>query len=581
MTTLRRVVLLLAGVAGIVSAQPVFDSHNARFIWSRRICTTAPTDTQVLSWSAAMNCWNAATASAASISFPQTVAGTTTSGGIVYFSSATQLSSSGLLGPGNFILGGGAGGAPTDAGFAPSALPYLNPAGGSNTYTAGIANIFPSSNTSAGLRLPGHAYPSAPVAGDIGTDASGNLYWYNGTAHSNITTVCGADCAWTMPGTSQTIPGMNQANTAGASFTLDVHSATSAAALIAPTIAGASSTTNGAHSYDTTNKNWHFGANSVDNIVAIFPSGTIPTNGHCAQWAVSSNVVTLLDSGSACGGASGAPATVTLLSKTSNYTSGSGDFSGASTPPTVVRYTISSSTPVTHTLPGTAPALVSSNSPCETIENSKASAPWPLLLSTNSLTLDSQTYTTQAITPGNAITVCSDGTDYFLAHGSLQNYVTGYSVPNGGLVAQTIGSTNIRLGEVFVPTDVVSTQASFNISTADGSNNSDIGVYAGSYGGTCTQIADIGAQHLGSTGNQSVNWTQSKVVIPKTSATTHVFLAATSAAGTLATYLTNANTASTNVISGTASSGGALPSSLTCPSLNVSVGGFAWAFQLN
>src|SRR6516162_9675403 len=45
--------------------------------------------------------------------YPQTVAGVTTSGGVPYFSSTTVLSSSGLLTAGAPVLGGGAGGAPT------------------------------------------------------------------------------------------------------------------------------------------------------------------------------------------------------------------------------------------------------------------------------------------------------------------------------------------------------------------------------------------------------------------------------------------------------------------------------------
>ena len=48
-----------------------------------------------------------------SISFPQTVAGTTNSGGIPYFSSATVLTSSAVLAAGHLLLGGGAGAAPT------------------------------------------------------------------------------------------------------------------------------------------------------------------------------------------------------------------------------------------------------------------------------------------------------------------------------------------------------------------------------------------------------------------------------------------------------------------------------------
>ena len=47
------------------------------------------------------------------MTFPATVSGTVTSGGIPYFSAATTLSSSALLAAGHVLLGGGAGGAPT------------------------------------------------------------------------------------------------------------------------------------------------------------------------------------------------------------------------------------------------------------------------------------------------------------------------------------------------------------------------------------------------------------------------------------------------------------------------------------
>lgn len=78
------------------------------------------------------------------ITFPQTVAGTTTSGGIPYLSSTTQLSSSGLLGAGQVVLGGGVGATPsTDINF---------------TYSATLVNSGPgikvgTTGTSAGLTL--------------------------------------------------------------------------------------------------------------------------------------------------------------------------------------------------------------------------------------------------------------------------------------------------------------------------------------------------------------------------------------------------------------------------------------------
>lgn len=76
-------------------------------------------------------------------SFPLTVAGTVTSGGMPYFSSTTQESSSGLLASGDFVLGGGAGGAPT----ATFATVPINK-GGTNAITAAAAlvNLFPTAS---------------------------------------------------------------------------------------------------------------------------------------------------------------------------------------------------------------------------------------------------------------------------------------------------------------------------------------------------------------------------------------------------------------------------------------------------
>ena len=69
------------------------------------------------------------------LSFPATVSGTTTSGGIPYFSSVTTLTSSGLLAAGRVLLGGGAGAAPTsdanldDGQTAASTLTYAGTGG--------------------------------------------------------------------------------------------------------------------------------------------------------------------------------------------------------------------------------------------------------------------------------------------------------------------------------------------------------------------------------------------------------------------------------------------------------------------
>ncbi len=83
---------------------------------------------------------------AATPSYPVTVAGTVTSGGIPYFSSTTVESSSGVLTAGRVVLGGGAGNAPNDNAnliFAATSSPGSGP-----LFTAGSG-----SGTSAGVSI--------------------------------------------------------------------------------------------------------------------------------------------------------------------------------------------------------------------------------------------------------------------------------------------------------------------------------------------------------------------------------------------------------------------------------------------
>lgn len=101
------------------------------------------------------------------------------------------------------------------------------------------------------------------------------------------------------------------ANTGLAAMTLDMSASTSAAAFRAPNIAGASSTTNGVMSYDTTNKNIHMGSNGVDNINALIPSSISPANNDCAKWTLASGVLTLNTAGAACGSGSSVLSSIT------------------------------------------------------------------------------------------------------------------------------------------------------------------------------------------------------------------------------------------------------------------------------
>jgi hypothetical protein len=129
------------------------------------------------------------TVSGGSITFPQTVAGTTTSGGIPYFSSTTALSSSALLPTGDFVLGGGAGGAPT-ATF--SVVPIAN--GGTGSATVATDTVFgnPTGSTAAPV------FTNSPVVTNITASGSLSTGKINATSASN-NIVIGAPSGVIMP----------------------------------------------------------------------------------------------------------------------------------------------------------------------------------------------------------------------------------------------------------------------------------------------------------------------------------------------------------------------------------------------
>lgn len=118
----------------------------------------------------------------------------------------------------------------------------------------------------------------------------------------------------------------------------------------------------------------------------------------------------------------GPPLTITEKTKTASYTSLAADFSTATTPPTEVIFTISSTTAVIWNPPASAPALVSGNMPCVIVDNSAASMPFELVVESNGLTLDGTNYSAAnsvAIDPGKGVTICSDGSNYRVSGGHL------------------------------------------------------------------------------------------------------------------------------------------------------------------
>jgi hypothetical protein len=109
----------------------------------------------------------------------------------------------------------------------------------------------------------------------------------------------------------------------------------------------------------------------------------------------------------AASGGSGASGAYTILTKTANYTTVSGDFSSSTTSATEVVYTVSSATAVTHTLPST----VTASGTYEFVRNDCASG-WGLyVLPANSLTLDGDA-TQIFLPPCNTLKIISNGTNW-------------------------------------------------------------------------------------------------------------------------------------------------------------------------
>ncbi len=83
----------------------------------------------------------------------------------------------------------------------------------------------------------------------------------------------------------------------------------------------------------------------------------------------------------------GATGAITILNKTANYTTVSGDFLAASTPPTEIIYAVTTSTTVTHTLPNT----VTTSGTYQLVKNSCTSTFGMYVAPANALTLDADT----------------------------------------------------------------------------------------------------------------------------------------------------------------------------------------------
>lgn len=233
----------------------------------------------------------------------------------------TKINGTSFAGTNGDVVSFGAANIPADSGFLATNVvrkDVANTGGGSMTLDlSGLA-------TTAGFKVPvgAGAVPTADGAQATNSTTHASVFGSNGTTLVYAAAATGTGTATTCTNqvftvisgiaaptcttlTSAFLPAAlvynNQINTGTTAFTLDLSASTSAAAFRIPNLAGATSTTSGVLSYDSTNKNVHAGANGVDNLVVLVPSATSITNNDCALWSNASSVITLADTGSPCG----------------------------------------------------------------------------------------------------------------------------------------------------------------------------------------------------------------------------------------------------------------------------------------
>lgn len=127
------------------------------------------------------------------------------------------------------------------------------------------------------------------------------------------------------------ISGLSLANIAAGASPTGLFDFSPATQLKLPIRAGYTAAAAGEIGYDSTNGNVHFNFSGTDLIAAGFPSASLPTSGHCAQFTEIGNWWEITDAGAACGSGGGGGGTVTSISiAAANGISGSS--SGGATP---------------------------------------------------------------------------------------------------------------------------------------------------------------------------------------------------------------------------------------------------------
>jgi hypothetical protein len=244
-----------------------------------------------------------------SLVFPIAVSGTVTSGGIPYFNSITQMSTTAALALKHLLMGGGAGGAPTsdsaldDGATTASTLTYTGTGGivapGFNTSAAGAGFL----SLSAGAEgcVAGQPLNSVCLESPATVSTAYNMIMPGAVGTSNqalvissvtgqqitlgFASVSGTPCTTTNGSLQFDSTGVFGCATpftfAGSTITsasggiLNLGSATGTAALIVPKNTTNTATAAGTIDFDTTNLNYHGFVNGADAIFANF--ATAPT----------------------------------------------------------------------------------------------------------------------------------------------------------------------------------------------------------------------------------------------------------------------------------------------------------------